>query len=57
VASVFFGLLALTAIGFLVYSNFVAPAVGGATETSAVEGAGNNLLRALTGGFRKGKRV
>ncbi len=57
VASVFFGLLAVVAIGFLVYSNVVAPAIGGATETGAVEGAGNNLLRSLTGGFRKGKRV
>jgi hypothetical protein len=57
VASVVFGLLALVAISFLVYSNVLVPAVGGA-EPSAVEGAsGNNLLRALAGGFRKGKRV
>jgi hypothetical protein len=53
VASVVFGLLALLTIGYMVYTTFVTPALGG----GSTEQVSNNILAGLTGGFRKGKRV
>jgi hypothetical protein len=55
VASAMFGLLAILAIGYLVYKFIVTPATsqGGAAAAVALRNNANNVLSTFSGGFRK----